>query len=169
DIAVTLDSAAGRGTRITLRLPAGDAGGMAQNVTPGANPAAAEPAPALAPLGLQVLVIDDEPDIRESMHALLEQLGCEARCVDDLAGALAQVRSGWRPQVMLADQRLRQGTGLAALAALRTELGPVPAMLITGDTAPDTLAQLAASGHRVLHKPVDGTLLAQALREVAAS
>ena len=164
DIAVTLDSAAGRGTRITLRLPAGDAAGMAQNFT--AGPAAA--ADALAPLGLQVLVIDDEPDIRESMQALLEQLGCEARCVDDLAGALALLRGGWRPQVMLVDQRLRQGTGQAALAALHAELGPVPAMLVTGDTAPDTLAQLAASGHRVLHKPVDGALLAQALREAAA-
>ncbi len=166
DIEVALDSAAGRGTRITLRLPAGDAAGMAQNFA--AGPAAAEVDDVLAPLGLQVLVIDDEPDICESMQALLEQLGCEARCVDDLAAALALVRGGWRPQLILADHRLRQGDGLAALAALHAELGPVPAMLVTGDTAPDTLAQLAASGHRVLHKPVDGALLAQALRETVA-
>jgi signal transduction histidine kinase/CheY-like chemotaxis protein len=165
DITVALDSVPGGGTRITLRLPAGDAAGMAQNFA--AGPADADDV--LAPLGLQVLVIDDEPDIRESMHALLEQLGCEARCVDDLAAALALVRGGWRPQVMLVDHRLRQGDGLAALAALHTELGPVPAMLVTGDTAPHTLAQLAASGHRVLHKPVDGALLAQALREVDAA
>ena len=165
DIEVALDSAAGRGTRITLRLPAGDAAGMAQNFA--AGPAAAEDDDVLAPLGLQVLVIDDEPDICESMQALLEQLGCEARCVDDLAAALALVRGGWRPQLILADHRLRQGDGLAALAALHAELGPVPAMLVTGDTAPHSLAQLAASGHRVLHKPVNGALLAQALREVA--
>ena len=167
DIEVALDSAAGRGTRITLRLPAGDAAGMARNFAD-VRPAAAD-GDLLAPLDLQVLVIDDEPDIRESMQALLEQLGCEARCVDDLAAAQALVRGGWRPQLILADHRLRQGDGLAALAALHAELGPVPAMLVTGDTAPDTLAQLAASGHRVLHKPVDGALLAQALREMATA
>jgi len=166
DIEVALDSAAGRGTRITLRLPAGDAAGMAQNL--GFGPAAAAD-DLLAPLALRVLVIDDEPDIRESTQALLEQLGCEARCVDDQAAALALVRSGWRPQLILTDHRLRQGDGLVALAALHAELGPVPAMLVTGDTAPDTLAQLAASGHRVLHKPVDGALLAQALRELATA
>ena len=38
---------------------------------------------------------------------------------------------------------------------------------MTGDTAPQTLALLLASGHRVLHKPVDGATLEQALREVA--
>jgi len=166
DIELALDSAAGRGTRISLRLPAGDAAGMVQNFA--AGPAAeADADDRLAPLGLQVLVIDDEPAIRESMQALLEQLGCDARCVDGQAAALALVRSGWRPQLILADHRLRQGDGLSALAALHAELGPVPAMLVTGDTAPDTLAQLAASGHRVLHKPVDGALLAQALRETA--
>ena len=172
DIEVALDSAAGRGTRITLRLPLGDAAGMALSFAD-ARPAAAgddnEADDLLAPLGLQVLVIDDEPDIRESMQVLLEQLGCEARCVDDLAAAQALVLGGWRPQLILADFRLRQGDGLAALAALHAELGPVPAMLVTGDTAPDTLAQLAASGHRVLHKPVDGALLAQALREMATA
>jgi CheY-like chemotaxis protein len=68
--------------------------------------------------------------------------------------------------MILADHRLREGDGLTALHALLAELGPVPAMLVTGDTAPETLAQLAASGHRVLHKPVDGALLAQALHDL---
>ena len=163
DIELALDSTPGRGTRVALRLPPGDAAGMAQNFAPATI---AEDDDALAPpLGLRVLVIDDEPDIRESMHTLLEQLGCEARCVDGLAAAQARLGSGWRPQMILADHRLRQGDGLSALDALLAELGPVPAMLVTGDTAPETLAQLAASGHRVLHKPVDGALLAQALRD----
>jgi len=162
DIGLALDSAPGRGTRIELRLPLGEATDLA----PTASQAPTTANKALAPLALRVLVIDDEPDIRDSMHSLLEQLGCEPVCVDDLSAAQAAVRGGFSPQVIVADHRLRTGDGLAALAALHAELGPVPAMLVTGDTAPATLALLQASGHRVLHKPVDGATLAQALREV---
>ncbi|MBL8352178.1 MAG: hybrid sensor histidine kinase/response regulator [Burkholderiaceae bacterium] len=162
DIELQLDSESCRGTRITLRLPPGAAIGVAQ---PFAAEAGVIDAAGL-PTGLRVLVIDDEADIRDSMQALLEQLGCEPVCVEDLAAAQARVRGGFAPQLLLADHRLRQGDGLAALAALRAELGPLPAMLVTGDTAPATLAALAASGHRVLHKPLDGATLAQALREL---
>ena len=164
DITLALDSAPGRGTRVELRLPLGEAAELVRAA--GQVPATTTAGDALAPLALRVLVIDDEPDIRDSMHSLLEQLGCMPVCVDDLLAAQAAVRGGFAPQVIVADHRLRTGDGLAALAALHAELGPVPAMLVTGDTAPATLALLQASGHRVLHKPVEGATLAQALREV---
>ena len=165
DITLALDSAPGRGTRVELRLPLGEADDQVRAA--GQAPATTTTAGcALAPLALRVLVIDDEPDIRDSMHSLLEQLGCSPVCVDDLVAAQAAVRGGFAPQVIVADHRLRTGDGLAALAALHAELGPVPAMLVTGDTAPATLALLQASGHRVLYKPVEGAMLAQALREV---
>jgi len=159
-VELRLDSAPGRGTRIDLRLPLGEPAALAD-----AAPALA-PAEPGAPLGLRVLVIDDEPDIRESMRSLLEQLGCEVATAEGQGDALAQVQAGLRPQAILTDHRLRDGNGLAALAALRAVLGDVPALVITGDTAPDTLAQIQASGHRALHKPVDGATLAQALRAV---
>jgi signal transduction histidine kinase len=165
DIGLQLHSQPGRGTRIALSLPPGRPE-LAVPAPAAAGPTAA-PDDMLPPLDLRVLVIDDEPDIREAMQSLLEQLGCEARCVEDQAGALALVHTGFRPDLILADHRLREGSGLDALAALQAELGPVAAMLVTGDTAPQTLAQLMASGHRVLHKPVDGALLAHALRELA--
>jgi len=160
DITLQLDSAPGRGTTITLRLPLGR------------DPARPAPTPALAgtvdgvpSLGLRVLVVDDEPDIRESMRSLLEQLGCEVACAEDQASALATLQGGWRPDALIADHRLREGNGLTVLAALHAELGAVPALVVTGDTAPATLATLLASGYRVLHKPVDGATLARALRE----
>lgn len=163
DIGLQLHSQPGRGTRIELRLPLGLAGAARAASITRAPPAA----DALQPLGLQVLVIDDEPDIRASMSSLLDVLGCTVQCTEDQDGALALVRSGFRPGVILADHRLRHGDGLTALAALHAELGPVSSIMVTGDTAPQTLAQLQASGHRVLHKPVDGATLAQALRELA--
>jgi CheY-like chemotaxis protein len=161
-----LQSQPGQGTRVELLLPPGQA-----SVAP------VHPAPSLLDVtdpgvhvgNLLVLVIDDEPDIRDAMQSLLEQLGCVAVCTDSQAGALALVRAGFRPAVILADHRLREGDGLSALAALRAELGEVATLVVTGDTAPQTLANVLASGHRVLHKPVDGATLARALREVTAT
>ena len=162
-----LHSQPGQGTRVELLLPAGQSAA--------AVPAHAAPSlldvtdPGVRGGDLHVLVIDDEPDIREAMQSLLEQLGCVAVCAEDQASALAVVRAGFRPAVILADHRLRQGDGLSALAALRAELGEVATLVVTGDTAPHTLASVLASGHRVLHKPVDGATLARALREVTAT
>ncbi len=161
-----LHSQLGQGTRVELLLPPGH---------PAASPAHEAPAlldvtdPGVRVGGLPVLVIDDEPDIREAMQSLLEQMGCVAVCAENQAEALTLVRAGFRPAVILADHRLREGDGLSALAALRAELGQVATLVVTGDTAPHTLASILASGHRVLHKPVDGATLARALREVTAT
>jgi CheY-like chemotaxis protein len=58
--------------------------------------------------------------------------------------------------LVISDWRLRQTeTGAQAIAALRAELGhDLPALLITGDTAPERLRQAQASGILLLHKPV---------------
>ena len=172
DIGLQLHSRPGQGTRIELRLPCGDLA-SADAPQPGAEPeVAVAVAVAVADwpaLGLRVLVIDDEPEIRKSMQGLLEQLGCEAACAEDQASALALLKDGWRPDVLLVDHRLRVGDGLSAVRALREQLGPLACLLITGDTAPQQLARLAGSGLRVLHKPVDGASLARALRELAQS
>jgi len=159
DIAVRLDSSPGRGTRVELRVPA----------------SAALPAPAAAggdvtqpPLGLKVLVIDDEAEVRESMLALVAALRGEGRAAEGRDDAVALVRAGFMPDVIVADHRLRDHSGLEAVAAVAAVIGPRPVVVVTGDTAPQTLAQVQASGWRVVHKPVDGATLAQALRDAAA-
>jgi CheY-like chemotaxis protein len=60
------------------------------------------------------------------------------------------------PDVVISDYRLRdQRTGLEAIAALRSVLGQsLPALLITGDTAPDRLREAISSNIPLLHKPV---------------
>ena len=165
DMGLQLHSRPGQGTRVELRLPRGQVADLGVPRPIPEPELAVEDWPAL---GLRVLVIDDEPEVRESMQGLLEQLGCQAACAEDQASALALLRDGWRPDVLLVDHRLRVGDGLSAVQALREQLGPVACLLITGDTAPQQLVRLAASGLHVLHKPVDGAGLARALRGLAA-
>jgi len=118
-----------------------------------------------APLaGLSVLVIDDEQDVRDGMRMLFSQWGCSAILAESGADALAQLAaSGVVPDLLIADYRLREReTGANAIAAVRRQCGRlIPAMILTGDTAPERIREAKAAGCPLLHKPVlPGKLLA---------
>ena len=61
-----------------------------------------------------------------------------------------------KPDLIIADHRLEGvETGIHAGERLHAALGGViPAIIITGDTAPDRLREASLGGHRLLHKPV---------------
>ncbi len=115
--------------------------------------------------GLRVLVVDDEAEILSSLQGLLAQLGCEVRCAPDGNAAVAWLAQGFAPQVLLIDHRLRDESGTDVIARVAAVLGPVPAVIVTGDTEPATIQLAHAAGHRVIHKPVQGAQLIRALRE----
>jgi CheY-like chemotaxis protein len=109
--------------------------------------------------GVSVLVIDDERSVRMGMRVLLEELGCRCAEAGSIAEATRQAREA-RPDVILADMRLRNGeNGIQAIASIVEAIGPTPALLISGDTAPDRLKEAMAAGIKLLHKPVALPLL----------
>lgn len=160
-IGIELHSAPGQGCRFRLDLPASSGAEALPSALPGAARAGAPPL--MAPV---VLAIDDEPELLADLAAMLAGRGHQVLTAADSAEACAAAAQR-APDLVLADFRLRDGhTGLEAVRAVRALLGrEVPALIITGDTAPHRIAEAAASGLRVLHKPLDGQALAQ---EVAA-
>ena len=71
-----------------------------------------------------------------------------------------------RPDVVLADFRLRgEDNGLTAVSRLREASPGLPALLVSGDTAPARLREADAAGLRLLHKPVAVGLLVRAIHE----
>lgn len=111
-----------------------------------------------------VLLIEDDQIVRDGMLCVLRDWGCECRGAESAEEALALARERM-PDLVVSDFRLR-GTrnGLAAISALRELAGhDVPALLITGDTAPDRLREAAAGGIPLLHKPVTPGRLYRAL------
>jgi CheY-like chemotaxis protein len=122
---------------------------------------------------MRVLVIDDEEPVRLGMYELLTSWGCICHTADDLSSALQYVAlqpMDAQPEVILADYRLREGaTGGQAISALRAYLTlrgheqPLPAIIITGDTAPARLREAQRSDATLLHKPVSASALEQAL------
>ncbi len=160
---LSLDSQPGEGSRFTLSLP--DA-----LVERGAGSGVAAPAAVPSLAGLAVLAIEDDVQVRQALELLLASRGC----VPLMAGTLAEAREavtrhGGPPDVIVSDLRLAHGEdGISVVHALRAELGPVPAAIITGDTAPERLAELGRAGLPVLHKPIQARALAQLLSELAA-
>jgi CheY-like chemotaxis protein len=118
-------------------------------------------------LNVRVLVIDDDEAVRDGMVHLLCDWGCECVAVESIEQALSSIKN-FVPDLVISDYRLReQRTGAEAIAALRAECGEkLPAILITGDTAPERLREALVSGIPLLHKPVSPSQLNQSLVEL---
>ena len=159
-IELTMHSDVGSGTRFELRLPLAYAPSR-QAVGHGtASPGA---------LNAKVLVLDDERSVRQGVRMLLEELGCVCTEAGSTAEAVDSARMSL-PDVVLADMRLRGGdSGIVAVQAIRDALGHVPALLVSGDTAPNRLQEAARAGIRLLHKPVSMEALRSAIEEATRS
>jgi signal transduction histidine kinase/ActR/RegA family two-component response regulator len=151
-VELTFASTEGRGTVFRFVLPRCE-----RNIAQGAEhnmPAAA----VRASLGdAVVLVIDDDPAVLEAMAESLRQWGARAVTAKSCACALARLPECDRyPDAIVSDFRLGEAeNGIETVARIRHELGlPIPAMIVTGDTAPRCLRGIQASGLRYLPKPV---------------
>ena len=121
----------------------------------------------------RVLLVDDEAEIREAMGQLLRSWSIEVQAVADEAQAeeaMAQAQGRAQPfDLLICDYRLANGTdGLDTGLRLRQRFGSgMPLLLVTGETAPERLKRVRASGVAVLFKPVDAGKLFQTLAELA--
>jgi signal transduction histidine kinase/ActR/RegA family two-component response regulator len=158
---VQLQSAPGRGSTFTVTLPGA--------VSEGPSVARAEPPAAAADVaGLRVLVIEDDAEARRALELTLQGWRCTPVVAASLDDALARLSEGQEIDVILSDLRLAGGaSGIEAVKALRRNLGPVPAALVTGDTGEERLLELRASGLPVLHKPVKAEALRALLHRLA--
>jgi len=164
DHRIELRSAPGTGSCFTVVLPLGSAVVVEEGDRAGENAALDSD---LA--GMVVLVIDDQAAVLDGMQALLGRWGCETIPADSEVAALAAVgRAPRPPELIVADYRLRDDrTGSQAIEHVQRMLGKsIPALIVTGDTAPERLREAQASGHMLMHKPVPPARLRAFLRTV---
>lgn len=155
-----LKSEPGRGSTFSVRLARLPA--LAEDAPP-AQVAPAAQASALG--GVHVLVIEDEPAGRIGMRSLLEQWGCHVfACGGGAEAERLLDEHELDVDLIVADFRLRQHeNGIDTVRRLRARLGEVPALLVTGDTAPERLREAQASGLPLLHKPVSAEKLKETM------
>jgi CheY-like chemotaxis protein len=144
---LALESTPGRGSVFRLTLPLSTGVCVDNSVVPTQSKEQLR--------HVRVLVVDDDEAVRIGTLHLLRDWGCVGEAAESIEEALV-LAALQVPDVVISDYRLRdQRTGLEAIAALRSVLGQsLPALLITGDTAPDRLREALSSNIPLLHKPV---------------
>jgi len=106
---------------------------------------------------LTIVVVDDEPGVREGMQSLLETWGCHIIVTATLNEAIEDLAENQLiPDGIIADYRLGgEQTGIHAIQQLHARYGDhLPALIVTGDIEADRLREVSESGFQLLHKPV---------------
>ncbi len=152
DAPLELASVPGRGTVFTLTLPLGK--------PPRAQPLA--PAARKAGLGLtlerrDILVVEDEPAVREGLVVLLKGWGATVHAFESVEAVEAWARARPpAPDLAIVDYRLPSGrTGIDAIKSLRAAFGvALPAILVTGSTMSGHEEEASRDDFHLLIKPV---------------
>jgi len=111
-----------------------------------------------------VLVVDDDWDICEAIQTILELYGYRVLTARDGADALAQLRAGVRPHVIILDLMMPRMNGVQFRdeqtrdPALRT----IPVVVLSGDGRAEEKG--AALGVQGLRKPVELAALLDAVQ-----
>ena len=159
---ISVMSRVGRGTMFAVRVPAGRARDAAKASEPSSQPWS-------RPEGL-VVVIDDDKAILEAMRSILEHWGFEVVAAPSGDVALATLQAERRaPAILICDYRLRgEENGVAVIRQFRSRYGlQLPTILVTGDTAPERIAEAEESGALLMHKPVSHGKLRAAIGNLA--
>lgn len=97
-----------------------------------------------------------------SATAIMERFGCVVVAAESAVEAIALMHANnFVPDMVLADYRLRDGTtGSEATQTVSARFKrSTPAAILTGETAPDRLRKVQASGLTLVHKPLSGAKL----------
>ena len=162
-----------RGATFTVKLPlmALQAeryeSGRAQ---PSALTAPLQQAPDLA--GIKVLVVDDEPDTRDMLRTMIEQLGAQVK-VCASSGEALQIFHEWLPDVIVSDIEMPGEDGYQLMRRIR-ELAPehggkTPAVALTAYARTDDRMRALSAGYQMhVAKPADPIELAAVIASLAS-
>jgi two-component system CheB/CheR fusion protein len=117
----------------------------------------------------EILIIEDDPDVRELLEHLLKDEGHRTATAPDGIAALELVAPGvFRPDLILADYNLpNRMDGLQVTAKLREKLHrQIPVIILTGDISTATLRDIALRNCVRLNKPVMPKELTQAIQRL---
>ena len=169
--AVAAESAGkGQGATFTVRLPLVEGRPEARRVVALGPAFKGERAPAASTLrGVRVLVVDDDPDARESVAAVLEQAGATVQAVESAGDAVESLQRE-PSDVLVSDIAMPGVDGYTLLGRARARLRgrEIPAAALTAYAGSEDRGRALAAGFQAhLAKPVDPAQLVAVVAELA--
>jgi len=161
NLRLTLSSDMGFGSRFRFYLP------VAHALQGSLSPAPESPDPMEARIAANIWILDDDPDVIDAFEGQLIGWGATVQAFLQPAELLEALRSGAvLPHWILTDDMLGCAlSGLETAQILSREFGFSKVCLITGNTEPQRLAELRASGFPVIVKPAQPESLIAVLRQ----
>lgn len=122
---------------------------------------------------LRLLIIEDDPDARELMQAVLEQRGATVTVADSVAAA-EEALTSLQPDVIVSDIAMPEEDGIGFIRRFRTRSaadgGRTPAIAVSAFVGHSDRARAVAAGFdRYLFKPVDFDALCSTILAVLDS
>jgi DNA-binding response OmpR family regulator len=115
----------------------------------------------------RILIVDDDPDIREGMHVRLKYSGYDTCFATDAVSGVA-VATSERPDLIILDLGLPQGGGFVVIERLRADpsLGTIPIIVVSASDARANQARAIKAGATAyLQKPVDNAEFLAVIRK----
>ncbi|WP_374564828.1 PAS domain S-box protein [Ideonella sp.] len=158
--AVEIQSAAGKGTTLTLYIPRPGTDIGREEVDPATGDA--------VPLGLKVLLVEDDPEVRAVVRTFLDTLGCVVTACTSAEQALDVLSPDADFDLLLTDIALGAGMRGTALAQLAQQRFPRLAILLMSGFSSELLDadREAPASWELLPKPYTRAQLARAIARV---
>lgn len=127
----------------------------------------------VAPAAIRILVVDDEPGLRQMLGILLRRLGYEVVAVAGFAAAREAIRQAPQPfPLVLTDLAMPDGSGLEVLAEAKRRASSTEVIVITAhSTVENAIEAVRGGAYDFVRKPFDngelGALVAKALEKHA--
>lgn len=115
---------------------------------------------------VRVLVVDDEPDVRDLVVRWLRRDGHDVLAVSSGPAALEAVQRHGMPEVAVLDVAMPGMDGITLLAELRRREPGLAAMFLTALWTPADMSRIHATGAAHLAKPFTVAVLGHAVRRL---
>jgi two-component system cell cycle response regulator len=114
----------------------------------------------------KILIVEDDPDVREGMHVRLRANNYETSFAADALGVINEARKQ-QPDLIILDLGLPGGDGFLVMERLKRlpALALIPIIVVSARDARTNRARALEAGAKAfLQKPVDNVVLLAAIR-----
>lgn len=150
DHEVKAASVADKGSTFSVEVPLGDSVALENTQSEQVN------VHKVKELEPTILMIDDDPTIIDAMSEVMDTFGVSVTTAKNGIDALAHIKSGLHPDMLVSDYRMPKMNGVEAVQAIRDVMKlEIPAVIMTGDTSAQDIKDVKMPNCTVLNKPID--------------